>query len=376
MNVAIVGCGFVADLYMMTMPLHPELRVVGAYDRVAERTARFSSFHGVPPYEAFDQVLTDDRVETVINLTNPSSHFDVSNAALRAGKHVYSEKPLATSIEQAEDLAATANGVGRRLAGAPCTLLGPTAQTLWRALRDGVAGDIKLVYAELDEGMIPVGPYTKWYSPSGVQWPYKDEFETGCTLEHAGYCLTWLVAFFGPATEVTAYSSTRIADKRTPVPLERNAPDFSVACVTFASGVVARITNSIVAPHDHAFRIIGDDGVLHTAESWSIEAPVYYRSWLRVRRRLMLHPWRRRLRLQRSDVHRPKSGGAQRMDFAGGVAELAESIRESRPCRLSAEFALHITELSLVINNAASHDQPHKMRNGCPSIEPMPWAVH
>ncbi len=63
------------------------------------------------------------------------------------------------------------------------------------------------------------------------------------------------------------------------------------------------------------------------------------------------------------------------MDFAGGVAELAEAIRESRPCRLSAEFALHITELSLVINNAADYDQPHRMRNGCPPVDPMSWAV-
>jgi predicted dehydrogenase len=374
MRIAVVGCGFVADLYMMTMPAHPQLQVVGAYDRDAVRLEHFKRHHDVPVYASLERLLNDDRVEIVVNLTTPVSHYEVSRAALKAGKHVYSEKPLATKLEEAEDLVELSERSGLVLAGAPCTLLGETAQTMWKALRASLPGAVRLAYAEMDEGMVSIAPYQEWLSPSGTVWPFKDEFETGCTLEHAGYCLTWLAAFFGPATRVTSFASTLIDDKRTPTPLDRDAPDFSVACLEFESGVVARMTNSIVAPRDHAFRIVGDRGVLHTDESWSIRSRVYFRRWLRIRRKLMLSPLRSKVPLVQSGLVLPKSGGSQRIDFASGVAELTESIQESRPCRLSARFALHVTELALAISNSDGCRQPYEVKSRFDPIEPMSWA--
>jgi predicted dehydrogenase len=359
---------------MMTVPLHGRLRVAGAFDTDPDRMKKFSAYHGVRAYDSYQDLLGDDRVDIVVNLTNPRSHFAVSKAALEAGKHVYSEKPLALDLKEAEELVDLSLRCGRVLAGAPCTLLGETAQTMWKAIRREMAGTIRIIYAEMDEGMVPIAPYASWKSPSGVAWPYRDEFETGCTLEHAGYCLTWLAAFFGPAIEVTSFSSTLIGDKKTALPLDHNAPDFSVACLKFQDGVVARITNSIVAPHDHSFRIIGDRGVLYTRDSWSIRSPVYFKPWLRVRRRLMLHPLPRRVARAKSGAARPKSGGAQRMDFAAGIDELADSIQESRPCRLSARFALHVTELALAITNASGQPQPYAVKHRFDPIAWMDWA--
>ena len=90
-------------------------------------------------------------------------------------------------------------------------------------------GVTRLVYAEMDDGMVHRMPYRKWVTEYGVGWPYRDEFETGCTVEHAGYVLTWLAAVFGPARTVTAFSSclvpNKIADESEPI----TTPDFSVA---------------------------------------------------------------------------------------------------------------------------------------------------
>jgi len=116
----------------------------------------------------------------------------------------------------------------------------------------------------MDDGMVFRMPYRTWASAAGAPWPAKDEFEVGCTFEHAGYYLTWFPAFFGPARLVTAFSACLVPDKKTDVSLERKAADFSVACITFESGVVVRLTCSIIAPHDHTLRIIGDRGVLGT----------------------------------------------------------------------------------------------------------------
>jgi predicted dehydrogenase len=377
MNIAIVGCGFVADLYMATLSLHPWLQLTGAYDRDEDRRATFASHHGVRAYDRFEQVLDDPDVSIVVNLTNPRSHYDITRASLDAGKHVYSEKPLAMSYDEALQLVELAERKGLYLAGAPCTVLSETAQTMWKAVRDGVAGRVRLVYAEMDEGLVPRFQYRKWFSASGRPWPYRDEFEIGCTLEHAGYVLTWLAAMFGPARSVTAFSSVLVDDKLPPgeAPLAAAAADFSVACITFADGVVARMTNSIVAPHDHRFRVFGDRGELYVTESWATRSPVKFRRWITIRRRTLQSPIARRMPMLGRQLQLPASGGAQVIDFARGVAELADAIGQGRPCRLGGRFALHVTELALATQNAMEHSGPHVMRSTFDPVEPMPWAT-
>lgn len=373
MRIAIVGCGFVADYYLKTLPNYPELKVAGVMDRVEERATKFSAYHSVSKYDSLEALLADPTVEIVLNLTNPSSHYEVSKAALEAGKHVYSEKPLAMAMSEAEELVNLAEQRGLLISSAPCNLLSESAQTVWKALREKKIGHPRLVYAEMDDGLVHRMPYQKWVSESGTPWPYKDEFEVGCTLEHAGYYVTWLTAFFGPAETVTAFSSCLIPDKQTDVPLDVNAPDFSVACIKFASGVVARLTCSIVAPHDHELKIIGDDGILGIEDCWYYGSPVYIKRMISIRRKTFITPWKQNYPLARKPP-KFKYKGAQQMDFARGVAEMAAAIQEKRPCRLSPRFSLHNNELVLAIHNALETGAPHKLTTTFDPIEPMPWA--
>jgi predicted dehydrogenase len=373
MQIAIVGCGFVADYYLKTLSNYPDLQVAGVMDRVEERATRFSAYHAVPIYHSLDELLADPQVSIVVNLTNPSSHYEVSKAALEAGKHVYSEKPLAMTMPEAEELVNLAEQRGLLISSAPCNLLSESAQTVWKALREKKIGHVRLVYAEMDDGLVHRMPYQKWVSESGIPWPYKDEFEVGCTLEHAGYYVTWLTAFFGPAETVTAFSSCLIPDKQTDMPLDHNAPDFSVACIKFASGVVARLTCSIVAPHDHELRIIGDDGILGIEDCWYYGSPVYIKRMISIRRKTFISPWKQKYPLVRKP---PKFNykGSQQMDFARGIAELAAAIEEKRPCRLSPRFSLHNNELVLAIHSALETGAPYKLTTTFEPIAPMPWA--
>ncbi|QLE58464.1 Gfo/Idh/MocA family protein [Nostoc sp. TCL26-01] len=373
-SIAIVGCGFVADYYLKTLPLHSTLELVGVMDRNSDRSSKFAAYHGIPRiYDSLEELLEDDNIDIVLNLTNPSSHYEVSHACLQAGKHVYSEKPLAMEMWQAEKLATLAEQKGLYISSAPCSLLSETAQTIWKALRENQVGTVRLVYAEMDDGLVHQMPYQRWMSESGIPWPYKDEFEVGCTLEHAGYYVTWLTAFFGPAETVSAFSSCLIPDKQTDVPLDINAPDFSVACIKFASGVVARLTCSIVAPHDHSLRIIGDRGILGIHDSWFYGAPVYIRRSINIGRKRLEGVWKQRYPLVKKA---PRLGyrGAQQMDFCRGVAEMAEAIAQNRPCRLSTRFSLHNNEIVLAIQNALETGSTYKMTTSFEPIEPMSWA--
>jgi predicted dehydrogenase len=376
MDIAIVGCGFVADYYMKTLQSYPDLRVVGVMDQNPERAAHFSKFHETPIYPTLADLLADERVTIVLNLTNPRSHYLISKSCLDAGKHVYSEKPLAMDFDDAEALVQLAEAKGLQVVSAPCSLLSETAQTIWKALRTSQIGAVRLVYAEMDDGLVHRMPYKKWVSESGHVWPYKDEFEVGCTLEHAGYYVTWLAAFFGPAESVTAFSSCLIGDKQTDVTLEpADTVDFSVACIKFANGVVARLTCGIVAPHDHELKIIGDKGVMSIEDCWFYEAPVQIRRMISIRRKTLMSPIAERVPLLKNpDKGSSKTRGAQKMDFARGVAELANSIREKRDCRISSRFSLHVNEIVLAIQNALDDSSTHRMKTTFEPIEPMPWA--
>ena len=375
MRIGIVGCGWVADMYMKSMHLHPrELTLVGVADRDPARARRFGAFHKLRVYDSADELVDDPRVEIVLNLTNPRSHFEVSRRALTAGKHVYSEKPLAMCVGEARELVELATGRGLQLAGAPCSHLSETAQTMGKALRDNAVGPVRAVYAEMDDGLVHRMPHETWRTDSGNSWNARDEFEVGCTLEHAGYALTWLCAWFGPAASVTAFASVQIPDKGIDIPPGAMAPDLSVACVQFAGGVVARLTCSLIAHHDHMIRVFGDDGILSTPDSWLYRSPVYVRRLIRVRRRLMLHPFRRKLRMLGTHLPQPKYRGSSHMDFARGPAELAASVIERRRSRVPMDFSLHLTEMALAIHDARTNPCRYEMTTRFEPLEPMEWA--
>lgn len=363
-HIALVGCGFVADYYMSTLSNHPHLKLVGAYDKDPARLQAFTLFYGVPAYASLTDLLADQQVQLVVNLTNPRSHYEISKTCLEHGRHVYSEKPLAMHYEQALELVELAEQNGLGLSSAPCSLLSEAAQTMLHAVRSEVVGKTRLVYAELDDGLLHRMAYKKWVSASGAPWPYKDEFEVGCTLEHAGYYLTWLVAMFGRVVSVTAHAACLIPDKVSGESLNPpNTPDCSFGILVFESGVIARLTTTIIGPHDHTIRIIGDRGVIRLRDCWMNDARVYVQPLITFRRKTFLLPFGRRYKATGVVRKNVKTTGGSRMDYSGGIAELALSINQNRKCQLSARFSLHVTEVALALHCAAPGGRISQMRS-------------
>ena len=374
MRLAMIGCGYVANMYRLTLPLHPELELVGVLDRDPVRASNMGELTSAKVYRDIDELLLDDTVDLVLNLTNPTSHYELTLACLNAGKHVYTEKPLALRLEQAKELVEVAERKGLQLSSAPCTLLNPAAQSVWKALREEPVGPIRLVYAEMEDGMVQRMPVRKWINEAGVPWPYRDEFETGCTIEHAGYVLTWLAAFFGPAHTVSAFSTTIAPDKLPGEDLQA-AQDLSMGCIMFDNGVVARLTCGVYAPVDHAMRFFGDEGVIEVADPRNDKSRIRMQRYITVRRRRMLSPWRRRYPLVGAGKKEVRYRGSQRRDFCAGIADMAEAIAGDRPCRLSARFCLHVNEITLALHNALDQASPCRMTTRFTPVEPMPWGV-
>src|SRR5262245_2056139 len=104
MRVAVIGCGNISGPYGETLQAYPTIEIAGATDVDRALSAEFVGRFGGIDYPSLDAVLSDSAVDTVVNLTSHGVHADVTTAALEAGKHVHSEKPLAGSYAEARSL--------------------------------------------------------------------------------------------------------------------------------------------------------------------------------------------------------------------------------------------------------------------------------
>jgi len=385
MKIAFVGCGYVFDIYMRTRWAYPELEICGVYDIDTARSQTVSKHYGFHVYPSYEALLADPAVEIVVNLTSIRSHYGCVKLALEAGKHVYSEKPLTLDIDQTRELFAIASARGVILTGAPCNLYSDAVSTMWKALRDGAIGKPILVYAELDDNPAHLMNLENVRSPTGAPFPYQEELQEGCTIEHVGYHLVWICAMFGPVISVTAFSK-HLVEHKTRTPLSPNdTADFSVACLNFANGVAARITCTWVSPRDHGFRIIGEEGELRADNAFHDQSRVQLERYSRVsltarkaysvraqpvfgrifgiggRRLPLVRRWKshaveaekgvgRSLKhkfvswLRRREIHA--------LDKMLGIAEMVHALEEGRPQPMPPDFLMHLNELTLLIQRA------------------------
>ncbi|MDZ4140121.1 MAG: Gfo/Idh/MocA family oxidoreductase [Erythrobacter sp.] len=402
MRVGIIGCGYVFDHYMSTMERHEGLEIAGVTDLNTVRLEQATAFYGLKAYPDMAAMLADDTIGIIVNLTSIEAHYDVTKAALLAGKHIYSEKPFVTDLAQARELFALAESRGLRISCAPSNALSATSQTMWKAVHDGTIGDVRMIYAEFDDNPIYLMSPEGWQSRSGAPWPYLHEYEMGCTWEHVGYHLTWMCALFGPVRHVTAFSKKTLPDKTSNLLHPENTPDFSVACLDFQSGVVGRVTCSIAVPYDHRMRIIGNRGMLHADTYRHYECPVYLEPFSKlslnarkarsVRTNTLLQ-WLfgvngRRIPLvsiappgskrwkdlngswfsPRALIQRLKGRQLGQQDKAIGLAELADAIETGRGQFPAHDFTLHLTELTLAIQAAGPNGACHALET---SFDPL-----
>jgi predicted dehydrogenase len=280
----------------------------------------------------------------------PQAHADVTAAALEAGKHVHSEKPLALRHADAARLVELASERGLRLSSAPATLLGEAQQTLWKHVREGAVGRVRAVYAEANWDRIE-----RWHADP------RSLYEVGPAVDVGVYPITILTAMFGPVRRVNAYATTleperTLLDGTAFVP---GAPDFVVALLEHDAGVVSRVTATFyVGPcKQRGLEVHGDDGSL------------YMPTWSEANSRLELQ--------QRGGdyatippVREPFPG----IDWGRALVDLAHAIDEDRPHRAGAEHAAHVVEVLQAVATASAGGGTVRVSSSFPIPEPMDWA--
>jgi len=331
----------------------------------------------VRAYADLAELLADPDVVIVVNLTDPESHYAISSSALEAGKHVYSEKPLALHLNQAEELVAMAADRGLSLAAVSANVLCPARSVVAEALASGAIGTPRIVYAEMEDGPVFRQNWRDWRSRSGAAWPGEHEFQIGCTLEHAGYALSWLLALFGPVENLTAFSTLAFADKGLAGSSHALAPDLSVGCLQFKSGVVARLTSGLAAPRDRSLTIFGERGSITVHDLWDHTSPVNVEPSGGPRRfvekavsrleamlgKKLPHPTPGQPLKVRGDRSISLPPFPSRIDFAGGIAAQAAALASGGGPFFSGKVALHLTEIALALSAAGHNASPYRPRS-------------
>lgn len=346
MPIGVLGCGMVSDMYLPNLVRSPMIKLVAVADVRDDLAATTADRYGVGKAVSPDDLLADPAIELVVNLTPIGQHVATTSAALRAGKHVYSEKVLAGTYEEACALTAEAQRRGLALACAPDTLLGTGFATGRRALDDGMigaplSGSAVMLRNRLDN--------PSWYTDGPMPF-----------LDMAPYYVAALVQLLGPARKVTAFTRTGTAHQ---LPTAEGLGS-SVAlggAIEFADGAYATVHwewGARTVPGEVTrLDVFGSDGVINFPNPNNFGDPAYLRPYD-----------------QPTSTELP--GSAQpavwRPNLRGlGVAEFADAIHHDRRPRAHADLACHVVEIITALDRAGATGHHVAIDSSCTIPEPM-----
>ncbi|MFJ8545329.1 Gfo/Idh/MocA family protein [Streptomyces sp. NPDC093586] len=352
LRVGLVGAGNISGQYLGTLAGTPNLRLTAVADLDPARAARAAAGTGAAVADGVADLVAREDVDVVLNLTVPATHAEVALAAIAAGKHVYGEKPLAATREEAAAVLAAAHAAGVRVGCAPDTVLGTGVQTARRAVDDGLIGT-------------PVAATAFMTGPGHEAWHPDPEFYYrpggGPLLDMGPYYLSALVHLLGPVTAVTGAASAPRGEREIGSG-PRAGRRFPVEVDTHVTGILRHgsgALSTLVMSFDvHAARLPRIE-VYGTQGSLSVPDPNRFDG-----------------RVERYAADRkewealPVSAGYPGAGRGTGLADLADALAAGTPHRASAELAAHVLEVMLTLLDSAREGGTLPV-TGCPRPAPV-----
>ncbi|MDR6973041.1 Gfo/Idh/MocA family oxidoreductase [Leifsonia shinshuensis] len=334
-GVGVIGAGVISNEYLGNLTSFPDLDVRFVADIDLERAQAQAEKYGVPGSGTVEELLADDAIEIVVNLTIPKVHVDVALQALAAGKNVWSEKPFALDRASGRELLEAGHAKGLRVATAPDTFLGSGIQSARRLIEHGDIG-------------APLTALTLMQSPGPESWHPNPDFlfqeGAGPLFDIGPYYLTALVQLFGPVARVSAVAS-KARESRIIGSGPRAGEEFAVTVPThvsalyeFESGQTAQAVFSFDSKLGRTqFEVAGIDGTVVVPDPNTFEGE------------LLVH--------DADGVNTVPSTGTTATRGIG-VVELARAIRAGVPERASGEQAYHVLDIMVSTIEAGESRTP------------------
>ncbi|MFT4135865.1 Gfo/Idh/MocA family protein [Microbacterium sp.] len=340
-GVGFIGTGMISNTYLENLTSFPDVRVVLLGDLNTELAAARAAQHGVAASGGPDDVLSHPDVELVVNLTIPAAHVPVSSAAIAAGKHVWSEKPIGVDRESARGLLAQADAAGLRVGIAPDTVLGPGLQTARRAILRGDIG----VPLSAQTTMQYIGPDIFHPAPE-----FLFARGAGPLFDMGPYYLTALVHLLGPLARVAAVATKGRATRRIQVG-DRAGTEFPVEVPTLVQAIAqfeGGATSQSVLSFDSPLARTGVVEITGTEGTLVVPDPNTFGGEVRITRAAPLK------RMSAEPEWHPVPSVGIEAGRGLGVLDMARAIRAGVPHIATGELGYHVLDALVAIEESAA----------------------
>ena len=364
-KVGLIGCGHIAETYFRAEKYFNNIKIIKCADIKLKAAKKCSKEYGVK-FLSVNEILKDQEVEIILNLTIPKAHYEISKKALLNGKHVYSEKPLAINLKDGKELLKISRRKKLYLGNAPDTFLGGGIQKSKELVEKNIIGKIKLGNA------VFAFPGIQSYHPNPEPWFAK--LEGGPVIDMGPYYITALVNLLGPAKKVSGriingskYRTIGIGPKKGRK-FKVNCPTTYLSTITFKNNTVIRLTLSfdVIAHQRNHIELYGEKGSMIVPDPNMFGGSVFTckklgDNWKEYKTTKM-HLGKINIRTQSSRANEAPTNANYR---GAGLSEMAYSIEKKRKHLCNGEISLHVLDIITSIMKASKSGVNQSINTDC-----------
>ena len=364
-KVGLIGCGHIAETYFRAEKYFNNIKIIKCADINLIAARKCSKEYGIK-FLNVNEILKDQEVEIILNLTIPKAHYEISKKALLNGKHVYSEKPLAINLKDGKELLKISRRKKLYLGNAPDTFLGGGIQKSKELVEKNIIGKIKLGNA------VFAFPGIQSYHPNPEPWFAK--LEGGPVIDMGPYYITALVNLLGPAKKVSGiiingskYRTIGIGPKKGRK-FKVNCPTTYLSTITFKNNTVIRLTLSfdVIAHQRNHIELYGEKGSMIVPDPNMFGGSVFTckklgDNWKEFKTTKM-HLGKINIRTQSSRANEAPTNANYR---GAGLSEMAYSIEKKRKHLCNGEISLHVLDIITSIMKASKSGVNQSINTDC-----------
>lgn len=345
-----IGCGSVSGAYLPVMTKHPNVEVVSVCDIIPARAKKRADEFNIPNvYPNIDAMLAGAEFDFLVNTTSMPSHYPVNKQGLEAGKHVWSEKPMALEVSKGKELIAIARRKGVGFWAAPNCVTSPQFAFMARTIAAGKIGRVTAGRGTYGHG----GPtWSAWFYEKG-----------GGSLYDLGvYNVTTLTGLLGPVTEVvgmtdTLYPTRKVDDKGV---VKVEADENTMLIMKHVSGALSNVgTGYGYFEHEHLPR---QRGKLYTVDIMGTKGAMHLQGWDWSSAGVDLAT------AELNELETYCSTEKWQYEWVGGAAYVVDCMLRGTTSLITPEHGLHVLD----VMNACHESQRTGRRVKCETTFPWP----
>ncbi len=364
-KVGLIGCGHIAETYFRAHKYFNNFKIIKCADIKEKAAKKCASTYKIKSLSV-KEILNDNEIEIILNLTIPKAHYEISKKALLHNKHVYTEKPMAINLKDGKELVKIAKKKRLYIGNAPDTFLGGGNQKSKELLENNLIGKINL------GNMIFAFPGVQSYHPNPEPWFAKKE--GGPVIDMGPYYLTALVNLLGPAKEVSGSIMKGIKKRvigigpRKGKKIKVHCPTTYLATIVFENKSIIRLTLSfdVIAHARNHIELYGSNGSMIVPDPNMFGGSVYTckklgEKWKEYKTGKMplgkINIRTKSLRANEAPINANYRGV--------GLAEMAYCIENKKIHRCNGELSLHVLDIIQSTMKASRTGIKQKIKTTC-----------